>query len=188
MKKIVLGLFLALMSVNVFACEIRAFGLSDEVRQQLKVQCEQMKLASTKAGSKVIPGVDAETVGQWAQISQEFAKAIGLAAREIGVSVNEFIRTPAGMITVAVILWVSLGKSLVLLAMLPMVWVFTGIILRRLWFSHYDTVERGFWIFQRKVQVRRFIGYKDADEGMLILSFVSLAAALLLSGILLLNL
>lgn len=177
-----LSLF-AMGSSTALACQISGSGLPDEMEQKLKVQCEQMKLDAA-----AMPEVSAQKVTEWAQISQEFAKAIGLAARELNVSVNDFIVTPAGMITVGVILWSTLGKDLLLVLSIFFVAVVVWLLNRSLWFSHYDKKPRGFWIFRREVLVRRYFKYRDMEEGSLLWCFFSLAVLFIYSTVVLVNL
>ena len=150
MKKILSLMFVFAISVPGMAnaCSIsHASDLSDEQIQQLKVQCEQMKLevqASKKAALEKeleTPVVTKENIGEWAVIAQEFAKALGIAAREIGVSVNEFLKSPAGVLTAGILIFMTVGKSIMafFVGML-----FTYIVFKlnnRVWFDQYETIE-----------------------------------------------
>lgn len=84
-------------------------GLSERVKQEMVVQCEQAKLNETTIVTKT---VDVEKVNQYAEVAKAVAQAIGVAAKELGVAVNEFIKTPAGIFTAAIIAWKFVGAIL----------------------------------------------------------------------------
>lgn len=150
MNKVLALVFAFAVSIPgvVNACSIgHASDLSEAQIQQLKVQCEQMKLdiQTSKQASKEkeaeIPVVTKENIGEWAVIAQEFAKALGIAAREIGVSVNEFLKSPAGVLTAGILIFMTVGKSIMafFVGML-----FTYIVFKlnnRVWFDQYETIE-----------------------------------------------
>lgn len=99
-KKFLLTLAL-LFTANAYATSCQSIqqvqDLDKEVKQAMIVQCEQAKLNSTD--------VDIKKIDMWSEISLKFAKAIGVAAREFGVAVNDFLATPAGKLTSAIIIW-----------------------------------------------------------------------------------
>lgn len=134
--KYVMILVLTLFSATTWACDMR--GVPDEFAQKLRVECEQMKLAAETSKTAVVSTMTPERVSEWAQISEQFAKALGIAAKEVGVSINEFMGTPAGIITTAVILWTVLGKDVLAGIGLILITCLLIWINRRIWFSHYD--------------------------------------------------
>lgn len=55
----------------------------------------------------------AETLSEYANIGAKIADSISTAAKGVGVAVNEFIQTPAGKLTVALIVWHFVGSAAV---------------------------------------------------------------------------
>jgi len=171
MKKYLLALFLAFAAIPAMACNISQTDLPDAMIQELKVKCEQMKLDLKTQPPVVIPAIPQITrqdVSEWAQISQEFAKALGIAAKEVGISVNEFLASPAGILTAIVLIWISIGKSVVAVLVGAL---FTAAIVklnRRIWFKEVQTVEKT-GMFSRKYQkeIVRYNTWREMEENAL---------------------
>ena len=111
----------AFISTAAFAdsCDITgASGLTAAQVQQLKTNCEKMKLDTVSSVPEQASSVTPKKLSEWAQASKGFADAIGIAAKEMGIAVNDFIKSPAGMITVLIILWKVMGSFFVGLFML----------------------------------------------------------------------
>lgn len=169
MKKLLLLVALFFLPMTTYAsCNIsHTSGLSDEQIQQLKVQCEQMKLANAPANKveEKMKGVDPETISTWASIAQEVAKALGVAAREVGVSVNEFIKTPAGWLVVAIVLWTFLISDIIMIVLCVLsIWF----LLRRIKLSKiksYDVTEMPSKIFGLTRVVKTPVYNDDIAEG-----------------------
>lgn len=163
LKNFVLFLSLSVMGSSMaLACQISGTGLPEEMQQKLKVQCEQMKLDA--ATLPAAPKVTKEELSEWAAVSQEFAKAIGIAAKELGVAVNDFLNTPAGILTAGVIIWHTLGADIVkLLSIFGVAWV-VYLFNRALWFSHYETIPRSFMGVVWNSRVRRQLKWEDLHE------------------------
>lgn len=54
-----------------------------------------------------------EKVDQWLNIGERIGKMIGGAAKEIGVAVNEFVKTPVGLTAMALIVWHYMGGVII---------------------------------------------------------------------------
>lgn len=52
-------------------------------------------------------------VDQWLNIGERVGKMIGGAAKEVGVAVNDFVKTPVGMTAMALIVWHYMGDMIV---------------------------------------------------------------------------
>lgn len=183
MKRILLVVAL-MFSSGVFAsCEISNTGLPDNVVQKLKSDCENLRLAevSKKTAEKesgvgsMLPTITPERVTGWAQVAEGFANAVGAAAHQLGVSVNDFIKTPAGMITIGVILWKVIGVSILKLIAMYGIFLTGRAILQVLWKVGTTPVERKFawwsWTYNKPV----YSTWSNADEGMCMMGFLILA-------------
>lgn len=71
------------------------------------------KAAEQQAAPVVSNIPAAETVSKWANYGTEIGKAISGTAKELGVVANDFIKTPAGQITLYVVIWKVIGSQLV---------------------------------------------------------------------------
>lgn len=63
--------------------------------------------------SAVTSSVTPENVDKWVTVGQNIGKMFGGAAKEVGVAVNEFVKTPVGQLTMALIIWNYMGNVLV---------------------------------------------------------------------------
>ena len=169
MKRVIFAVLLSMFSWTALAedCTITASGLTDVARKTLELQCikAQAEIAAT-------PQMDAEKISKYAGIATEVASAIGIAANNLGVEVNKFINTPAGMLTVTIILLKIFGKLIgMMLASLVICIVLTKV-LKYMWTEPLEGEDAkpvivGGWFFgrgSRAVQPRRLIGYKKADD------------------------
>lgn len=152
MKKLMSVIVFAMlvMSSNVHACEIRGTGLPAEAVARLKVACEEAKLAQISTESKPsigdITSIDPDTVTQIGRVSVEIAKALGLAARELGIEANKFIQTPAGILVVIGVFWTLFMSQLLGIALIIMtLWLMIKAFRRLFTDRQYYTDETLFW-------------------------------------------
>lgn len=116
MKKFLLTLAL-LISAPSFAASCQQqigniSGISDTTKQEMIVKCEQTKLDLVKQADVVLTEATVDKVDRWSEISLRFAKAIGVAAEEMGMAANNFLKTDAGKLTAALIVWHVMGDDL----------------------------------------------------------------------------
>ncbi len=109
-----LMLLIALTATPAMAtCDLSNVGdLSESAKATLKLACEQ---AVHDAAANTVPVIDMtnpETLSQWGTVAQEWAKAIGIAANELGVAADTFLATDAGKMTAAVILYTVMGDQI----------------------------------------------------------------------------
>ena len=189
--------FIIFMTAFVFsgfshACTIQASGIPDDVKQALVVECEKARLAEASkpplsALDKAAENISAEKVNQWGDISKKFAEALGIAAREIGISVNQFIVTPAGIITIALIVWAVFGKSMLILGSCFFVWFVIWAVCRTILFKKYETVEREFLWWKWKTEVRRNETYDNLSESAIAWMLISAVVGVAYTAIAMIN-
>lgn len=118
-RKILIALALTVCSTS-FAAKtvIDVSGLNEaQIAELRSVAAKKVSDASNTEGVGAMVTL-AATWGQQAGAAAEgFAKAMSLAARELGVTVNEFLATDAGKITAALIIWKVAGASIANLLM-----------------------------------------------------------------------
>jgi len=64
-----------------------------------------------KEGSSILPK-NPEEIREWGRLGKDIGQAIGATAKELSIQVNDFIKTPAGVLTVGIILWKVVGNEL----------------------------------------------------------------------------
>jgi hypothetical protein len=169
---------LALMASPVWAgCDLSQSGVPIAVRGQLETQCLQAE-AKLKEQAQV---TDAQKLSAYADVATQLAKAVGIAANELGVAVNEFIKTPAGILTIAVILIKVFGKLMALIFVAIIVWTAVARLLKHLWYKETgETMEiSGFLGFGKKtVPVRKRVTYSEATEGQVFITALLVLAAI----------
>ena len=117
------------------------------------------------------PASETSAATQWAAdmatVAESFARAIGIAARELGVAVNDFLNTPAGMLTAVVIIWKVIGAGVVtVLVCVPIMAIFTIAffkVLRGLLVSGYETSQHSL-LFGLVKYTRRRPVYLGPDQ------------------------
>lgn len=102
---------------------------------------------------------------QWGQLAKDIGEAIGIAAHGVGVAVNDFITSPAGILTVVLIIGKMLGKGLVLVPFLIFVaWVGARII-RALWTKEIAPIETRGLLGRPKTGYRRiYYNWEEAKD------------------------
>lgn len=170
-------------TANAAGCEISANGLTAEQVQKLRVQCEQEQLkrleetsqASSQASEKPEePMVSKEALTEWGQFAQDIAKAIGVAAQELNIAVNEFITSPAGILTVAILLF-NFGGELFFGFLIGVPLLIIHIMITRAAWNHLmvEHVEyERVWFGMRKVvkEITKKPATEERNWGMLILA------------------
>jgi hypothetical protein len=56
---------------------------------------------------------NAKKADAWLNVGERIGKMIGGAAKEVGVAVNDFVKTPVGMVAMALIVWNYMGGVIV---------------------------------------------------------------------------
>ena len=161
-KRMIAGAAMALMVATSFAAQttLDTSGLSDAQVAELKAIAAK-KVAETAAQAaspnvqpeKITAGVTlAATWGQQAAAAAEgFAKALGIAAKELNVTINDFLASPAGKLTAALIIWKVAGATIIHF-LYGLLFVTVGLTLARVLYVRLFTRE------YKEVQYERFFG------------------------------
>jgi len=129
-------------------------GLTQAQLAELVTQSESMKTESNTSST-------IETMSEYAEFGKAFGSAIAQTANELGVVTNDFITTPAGKISVALIVWKVAGESIAgfiigimwFLVLLPIWWtVFKRLGLNPRWVITEEPQEKGKPIITKKAQ------------------------------------
>ena len=88
-------------------------GLGAEAMAKLRVDCEQAILDELKAPLTSVAGLtDPGKLSEYGLVAQEWAKALGIAATELGIAADTFLDTDAGKLTAVIIIWQVMGETL----------------------------------------------------------------------------
>lgn len=110
--KYVLTLLVGLcLSFSTFAA-IETNGLSAEQKALLEQQVANFNLENTKNPISNMETVSEQDVERYANIGKNVAGAIGAAAAELNVATNDFMNSPAGALTVFLIVYHFIGADL----------------------------------------------------------------------------
>lgn len=131
MKKIV-AIVALLFSFNAFAAlttdSVSNAGFS---RLSETEKAEIIKQIADKASTNNISAPSEEKVEKWVKIGSQVGQGLAGAAKELGIAVNDFAKTPVGQLTMMLIVWHMVGGVLV--------HIFGGILIMviGLWFVHF---------------------------------------------------
>ena len=82
------------------------------------------ELSDRNKKAEIVPPT-AETVDKWVGLAERFGKALASMAKEAGIAVNDFVKTPVGLIAVGILLWKVVGVSMVA----GLIWAVTLVVL-----------------------------------------------------------
>lgn len=140
MRKLIVGLVFAAMTLTCHAQldtdAAKAAGFNDLSEQ---AKAEIVKTITDKAAEQVklkaaLPAVPVtEKVDKWVGLGERIGQMLGGAAKELGIAVNDFLKTPAGQWTLVLIVWNYMGGVIVhvmgsvlilLVGLITIYWVF----------------------------------------------------------------
>lgn len=89
-------------------------GLTNTAKQEMIINCEKAKLVTPVQDSSKQASAEAvaDNLDKYSDIAMKFAKALGIAAKELGIAVNDFVGTTAGKLTIAFIAYQLFGATL----------------------------------------------------------------------------
>lgn len=101
-------------------------NLSDAQKAELAVKVSEM---ASQQKAPAVPTIG--TVEKWAGFGQQIGSALAGTARELGIVANEFIKTPAGQVTMYLVIWkvmgsevVHVGAGLLILSIFVPLWIY----------------------------------------------------------------
>jgi len=176
-RKIFVGMAL-LCAATVYAGQtaVDTSGLTDAQIAEIKaIAAKKVSDVANKADMPKDPSAMFALASTWgpqmAQAAEGFAKALGIAARELNITVNQFLDSPAGKLTAALIIWKVAGAAFLKL-MYGMFFVTVGMIITRLIYvrlftSGYEKVEYksfgGLFTGTKLIRIPKTIGQLTRD-------------------------
>lgn len=202
-RKMIAAVALSLLAATSFASQtaVETSNLSDAQIAELKSQAAKMVADTAKASAEgAVPAVKdvsstmalASTWGtQAAAAAEGFARALGIAAKELGVTVNDFLHTDAGKLTALLIIWKVAGaaimKGLYGFTFLTVGLTMVRVIYSRLFTKGYEKVEYskfgGFFKGTKLVRIPKTFGELNNDgEWLAFWVMIVLTVAILIFG------
>jgi hypothetical protein len=103
----ILLLMPALSHANLTTDAVQRAGFDKLTEQQ---KAELIKQIATQATPELATTLDTpQKVTEWVDVGTKIGQMMGGAAKELGVQVNEFAKTPVGKWTMALIVWKFMG-------------------------------------------------------------------------------
>lgn len=147
MKKVILAIMLC-VSLSAFAAS--ASGLSSSSvdsagfsKLSETEKAEILKQVADKASTKNVFGGSTapadEKVEKWVRIGSNIGQGLAGAAKEVGVAVNDFAKTPVGQLTMVLIVWHMIGAQLIHLFGGIMIWIIGFVMIRYVFNRSYPT-------------------------------------------------
>ena len=176
-RKILVSLaFLCAATAYAGQTAVDTSGLTDAQIAEIKaIAAKKVSDVANKADMPNNPGAMITLASTWgpqmAQAAEGFAKALGIAARELNVTVNDFLASPAGKLTAALIIWKVAGAAFLKLVY-GMFFVSVGMIITRLVYVRlftkgYEKVEYksfgGFFSGTKLIRIPKTIGELQRD-------------------------
>ena len=146
-------------SVDCNAIPVKDLSQTDF--QNIQSACAALNKEPAKSGAFEMTPDD---VKEWGSLAKEFGSAIGATAKELGVAVNDFLRTPAGILITVYLFWSKLGGIIIGIPFVMCIWF--------AFFKVWNTFRRTPTAFEYKPVLfglfnKKYItsyNYRDADE------------------------
>lgn len=164
-RKMIASVALAICATTAFAgnTNLDTSGLTDSQIAELKAHAAKVVAEAAKkadgtglAHAVENPGAMVTLAATWgpqmAAAAEGFAKALGIAARELNVTVNDFLKSDAGKLTAILIIWKVAGAAAVKI-LYGILFVTVGMIVTRMIYVKLFT--KGY----EKVEYKRFGGF-----------------------------
>lgn len=118
MKRILVGLVLGLSALvanaGISSENLSSAGfnkLSEAQKIEILKQVNEKVEAASAPASVAISSP--EKIDKWIDVGTRIGQMMGGAAKEVGIAVNEFVKTPVGKWTMALIIWNYMGTMIV---------------------------------------------------------------------------
>lgn len=194
MKRFLIALAMLMATSFSFALDSRDVNSAgfDKLTQTQKAEilkqvAEQADKA--QATADVIPAPPpvstAKAVSEWVEVGSKIGQGLAGAAKEVGVAVNDFVKTPVGKLTMAIIVWKFMGGVLVhfmgAMLILLLGTVFTFMMYRRMTAITiaYDPERKDMFGRSVKLKVQRPALSGDDMWGLAAMMFVTVIASMI---------
>lgn len=119
MKKLLLSLAIVLASTLSFAEGLtsdaaRRAGFDTLTESQKAEVIKNIADAKARGEQNIAAQVSSPAkVNEWLDVGTKIGQMFGGAAKEVGIAVNDFVKTPVGQWTMAIIVWKYMGGAII---------------------------------------------------------------------------
>ena len=103
---------------NVDCNAIPVQDLSTQDFQSIRDACAALNKQPEGKSFEMTP----DDVKEWGSLAKEFGSAIGATAKELGIAVNDFLSTPAGILITVYLFWSKLGGIIIGVPFVITIW------------------------------------------------------------------
>lgn len=196
MKNFIMGLILAVVSIGASAAPTIS---DDQLRRIAAIALEQQAekpepaKAPVKIASKPEASISEKSEATRKEVSEWADMLSGIVvgtAQKVGFAVNEFVRTPVGLVVTGVIVYKAIGKDMIKLFFAGAMWIVTCIV-SAMFFRHrprlvrtsvvYENTPALFGLWNRRV-LKSYDIREDGDIGYIFLGAAAFVIGTLLSS------
>lgn len=196
MKNFIMGLILVVVSIGASATPTIS---DDQLRRIAAIALEQQAEkpepanAPVKIASKPEASISEKSEATRKEVSEWADMLSGIVvgtAQKVGFAVNEFVRTPVGLVVTGVIVYKAIGKDMIKLFFAGAMWIVTCIV-SAMFFRHrprlirtgavYENTPVLFGLWNRRV-LKSYDTREDGDIGYIFLGAAAFVIGTLLSS------
>lgn len=141
---------------------------SASLSQLSELSSNQIASLSTACEGAATNIPSADEVNKYAEIASAVAQAIGVAAKELGVAVNEFLATDAGLLVAVLIVWNIAGaavfKIFVAIPVALLMWLLILRFIQKQFIQRYEKVIRKTLFGNEKEKIVPIYGAVDSES------------------------
>jgi len=133
MKKVFMSLVLVFISASAMAITNSDVNTIDKAgfdKLTPMQQADIIKAIASKAEEQASPGQNVQTLKEYVNIGTQIGAGLAGAAKELGVAVNDFVKTPVGQLASVVIVWKLVGHDFMHIIGGLLVWIVGFTVLR----------------------------------------------------------
>ncbi|NCN07452.1 hypothetical protein GW933_02040 [Candidatus Falkowbacteria bacterium] len=138
MKRLSIFLAFVLICGTIFA---QGNKISIDLNKLDPETAAQVLQAQKIASGEITPLEMADQAEKWTNIGVNIGTAISGACDQLGTQVNEFVKTPVGIMVVGIIIWKMVGEDVWSIIGGSLVWVVIGTFILRS-YSYYHKADR----------------------------------------------
>jgi len=111
-KQIITWILVMLFTLSSVALAERRV-IEVDTRNLSQSQLDYLNSLSNNAiNPKIKEAINPDTMAKWAEIGKGIATSLSAACKELSIGVNDFVKTPVGKLTTALIVWQVVGKDI----------------------------------------------------------------------------
>lgn len=167
MKNLFIAMILTMFAGTAYAgcSDITKSGLSDTAHQSLVIACETAKMQEMEIPSTAAVIKEYAAYGEYAK---QIAEAVGILAKELGMAVDDFLHTDAGLLVAFLLVWKIAGASILgFIIGVPMIIAIWIMVIKAgknmLVNEHEERTVKGWFNSEKIVLIPKYRRFRDLD-------------------------